>query len=131
MYCDEISSTLHPHRRQFILGDRLIQRYPDWICRQLEPGVWVSHCPQLRAIWVKDAEERLWGLLGLAVQTLPDAPDPPEQIAQSRSQTVPELYSSWAGRWVLMGQGEVHMDASGLLGVLLWLRSNRSGLGFE
>jgi hypothetical protein len=37
-------------------------------------------------------------------------------IARAQSIAVSDLYASWAGRWVLLGRDQVHMDASGLLG---------------
>ena len=55
-------------------------------------------------------------LLGLAVQTLENERDPLEQISASRSAAVPDLYPAWSGRWMLVGEGGVHLDASGLLG---------------
>lgn len=45
-----------------------------------------------------------------------DEADPLDGIAATLSDAVPDLYASWAGRWVLIGRDQVHMDAGGLLG---------------
>jgi hypothetical protein len=55
-------------------------------------------------------------LAGLAVQTLASALDPLDQITATRTSSVPELYTAWSGRWLLVGDGEIHLDAGGLLG---------------
>lgn len=108
--------TLRSHGRQFVLGLQLFRPHADWYCRQIDQAIWVSHCPDLRVGWANDAEGCLWVLLGLAVETIESKPDPLTAIAQTSSAEVPNLYSSWAGRWVLFGRGEVHLDATGRLG---------------
>jgi len=119
---EEFLSPTHPrftmrlHRRQFVIGSAAFRPYSDWHCHQLNSSTWVSYCPELRASWTKSADGVPWVLLGLAVETLESRPEPPLQIAQTPSAGIPELYPSWAGRWVLIGGNGVHMDASGLLG---------------
>lgn len=108
--------TMRPHCRQFVLGPKAFLAYDDWCCRQLDPSTWVSYCPNLRVGWTKDADGVCWGLFGLAVESLEEKLNPLLEIAQTCSAKVPELYPSWAGRWVLLGQGQVHMDVGGLLG---------------
>lgn len=108
--------TMRLHRRQFVIGPEAFRAHDDWCCRQLEASTWASYCPELRAGWTSDADGALWGLFGLAVETLEDKAEPLAEIARTRSADVPDLYASWAGRWVLLGRGQVHMDASGLLG---------------
>jgi hypothetical protein len=108
--------TMRLHRRQFVIGSEAFRPYADWHCRQLNTSTWISYCPELRASWTNDADGVPWVLLGLAMETLESRPEPPSQIAQTASADIPELYPSWAGRWVLIGRDRVHMDASGLLG---------------
>jgi hypothetical protein len=110
------AAPVKPHRRQFVIGPEPFRFSADWLCQQLSPLTWVSYCPELRSGWTTDAEGVNWGLLGLAVQTLGSEAGPLDGIAGTASDAVPDLYSSWAGRWVLIGRGQVHMDASGLLG---------------
>ena len=104
------------HRRQFVVGPEPFRVSMDWLCHQLSASVWVSYCPELRAGWTTDARGTQWGLLGLAVQTLEHEPNPMDTISQSTPDAVTDLYASWAGRWVLIGRSQVHLDASGLLG---------------
>lgn len=107
---------MRSHRRQFIIGPKAVHPYDDWCCHQLDALNWVSYCPELRAGWTRDADGAPWVLFGLAVETLEDKANPLAEIARTRSVDVSDLYASWAGRWVLLGRGQVHMDASGLLG---------------
>ena len=104
------------HNRQVVIGPEPFSAVAGWRQVQLEPGIWVSHCQTLRSAVVGDADGRQWALLGLAVQTIREEPDPLEQISASSSAGVPDLLPAWTGRWLLVGNGEVHPDASGLLG---------------
>jgi hypothetical protein len=90
--------------------------YDNWCCIEVDTGTWISHCPDLRLGWIQDADGTSWALLGLAIETLETKMMPLEEMARTSSAEVPDLYQSWAGRWVLIGQKQVHMDASGLLG---------------
>ena len=87
-----------------------------WRTIELGDGLFLSHCPALRAGSASDADGERWILLGLAVQTCDGKPDPLAGIAQAGSTEVAGLYPEWAGRWLLVGAGKVHLDASGLLG---------------
>ncbi|MGK7910097.1 MAG: hypothetical protein AB4050_01235 [Synechococcus sp.] len=110
--------TMKPHRRQYVVGPEPFNAYPDWNCHQLDEKMWLSHCPSLRVQLTTDSDGTSWALLGLAVETTATQPSPAEQIQQTSSDRISDLYSSWAGRWVLLGSEQVHMDASGLLGCL-------------
>ena len=57
-----------------------------------------------------------WTILGLAVETRSDRPEPAAGLKALEFADVPQAYESWAGRWVLIGGGRVHLNASGLLG---------------
>lgn len=125
------SPVLRPHRRQFVIGSRAFQVYENWQVHPLTDSLWFSHCPELRVGWATDRDGNRWALLGLAIESRPDRLMPLLEIAQASSADVPHLYPSWAGRWVLIGQGQVHMDASGLLGCFygsyqgqLWVSSS-------
>ncbi len=107
---------MRSHRRQFVVGPKVFRAYEDWQSHQLDASTWVSYCAELRAGWASDADGIVWMLLGLAVETIESQADPLIEIARTASADVPDLYASWAGRWVLIGRSEIHMDASGLLG---------------
>ena len=107
---------MKPHRRQCVIGTKPFLPYKNWYSRQLNSSTWLSYCPELRAGFTQDADGEFWGLLGLAVETLEDKLEPLAEIAQTPSDQVSKLYPSWSGRWLLIGQSQVHIDASGLLG---------------
>jgi len=62
-----------------------------------------------------DADGVKWVLLGLATQTRADGLDPLADLAASTTAEVPRAYESWAGRWALIGDGELHLDATAQL----------------
>lgn len=104
-----------PHRRQWVIGSTPVQPFPDWCCDQIDCHYWLSYCPSLPVIRSQE-QGSTWVLLGLAVETVETKPSPREQIEQGSQRILPQMYSSWTGRWVLVAQGQIHMDASGLLG---------------
>ena len=106
---------LRVHRRQVVIGPQEFLWQSDWISRRLDAWTVVSHCPDLRVEVAVDADGSKWALLGLAVETRDDRPPPVMSIPQSAGAEVPGLYEGWAGRWLLIGRGEVHLDATGLL----------------
>ncbi|MBH8555248.1 hypothetical protein I8751_23445 [Nostocaceae cyanobacterium CENA357] len=116
---------MRPHRRQFVVGSKPFRAYDDWQSHQLDASTWVSYCADLRAAWTSDADGIQWMLLGLAVETLESQADPMIEIARTASADVPNLYASWAGRWVLVGCSEIHMDATGLLGCFYGITSEK------
>ena len=116
---------MKPHRRQFILGSLSFKPYEYWLCQEIEPSIWISHCPDLRVGWTKDANGVTWSLLGLAIESLPDKLDPLAEIARTTTPKVSEIYATWSGRWLLVGNGQIHLDASGLLGCYYGIRDGQ------
>ncbi len=55
-------------------------------------------------------------MLGTAIQSDPDAPAPLQQLEGNERSELLDVYRSWAGRWVLLSDSELHLDACGLLG---------------
>ena len=108
------SSPKRLHRRQFVLGPRPVPQVKGWLERSVGRLV-LSHCPQLRVEEICDRDGGSWLLLGFAVQTDPRLPPPLETLAALKSTDVSKVTSSWAGRWLLIGQGKVYTDAAGLL----------------
>lgn len=105
------------HRRQFVVGPEPVLVDRGWAAREVASGTFISHCNGLPVATVRDGNGIPWHLLGLAVQTDPQRPDPTAEIVAAGTGEVARLYPAWAGRWVLIGNGKVHLDASGLLGV--------------
>ncbi|MEL7501578.1 MAG: hypothetical protein AAFN18_03860 [Cyanobacteria bacterium J06554_6] len=107
---------LRPHSRQFVIGPRSFQADESWWCLPLEEGGWLSYSPSLRIVTATSADGHRYYLLGLAVETLAGRGAPATTIAQTPNAKIPNCYASWAGRWLLLGKGQIHLDASGLLG---------------
>ncbi len=103
------------HRRQFVVGPEPWIPWPDWSTVELPDGLVVSHCPEVRTARRNDADGIEWLLIGLAAQTRAGAADPVDELAGTRTAEIPRAYEGWAGRWVLIGNGELHLDATGQL----------------
>lgn len=114
------------HRRQFVVGSKPFT-LDHWCSKQLDPLTWISFCPELPVSLTTDAQGIPWCLVGRAVATIEAQADPLTAITQTSSRDVASLYQSWAGRWVLIGQGQVHLDASGLLGCFYGVDQNGEG----
>jgi hypothetical protein len=104
------------HRRQFILGPEPFLAGEGWVSEQIGPSLHLSRCPELRAASTTDKRGVPWRLLGVALQSDPDAPAPLEQLAENGGAASLETYGSWSGRWILVSDSEIHLDAGGTLG---------------
>ena len=104
------------HRRQFVLGPEPFLAGEGWISEQIGPSLHLSRCPELPASSVTDKRGVTWRLLGLALQSNPDAPEPLEQLAGNEQSALLDTYGSWSGRWILISDSEIHLDAGGLIG---------------
>ena len=103
------------HRRQFVIGKSSFNARDDWQSYKLTENYWLSYCPDLRISRATDRNEVEWCLLGMAIET--EVNSTPEILIPQRStEEVIAGYSAWAGRWLLIGQKEIHLDANGLLG---------------
>ena len=103
-------------RSQFYIGTVTKAINDSWKSLALQNGLCLSYDADLpvQAIY---AGSHQFVLLGTAVQSLPGHPAPTEllQNLQHIAQ-LPQLYASWAGRWVLLANNELHLDAGALLG---------------
>ena len=120
------SLNLHAHRSQFMIGPQTVVPQNYWLSHSLGSGLWLSHCPTLRVQLCNDADGSIWWLLGLAVSISKEEESPGAAIARTPTAEVPTLYSEWAGRWVLLGQNQLHLDASGLLGCFYGVDSQQN-----
>ena len=115
-------SVVRLHRRQFVIRLWHLAVRADWQHRALDGATHLSHVPKC-ARANPMTPTACSGLCSASpIETIEDCPDPLLVIARTPSAGVPELYTSRAGRWVLVGGGAVHMDASGLL----WCVDDRS-----
>lgn len=119
-----------PHRRQFVIGSSAYLPNENWQSDRLSENKWLSYCQDLRICRATDLDGVEWTLLGMAIETTAKI-EPQEAIAKLSTTEVSDRYSSWAGRWLLIGNCQIHLDANGLLGCFygesagdLWLSSS-------
>src|SRR5687768_12991420 len=107
---------MRPHKKQFLIGSqqRLIQ--DDWKTKLIGENLYLSHCPSLIVQSAKDLSGVEWHILGIAIQSDNTRERPITEIERSGTNGIKELYRSWVGRWVLVGNHQVHTDCSSLLG---------------
>ena len=102
------------HARQFVLSRR---RFDGHGFRHLElpDGFVLSYHPELR---VRATPDRRNVLVGLAWSCDGAAPDPLAAAAACPDdESLERVLDSWSGRWILLRDGRLRMDACGLLGV--------------
>lgn len=112
------------HIRQFILSREAYQLIDSWTTIEL-PGGWIlSHCPDTEINLIEDAQGARWCLIGLAIQTAGGRPAPEKEVSRANTEDVPKLYRDWTGRWLLIGNNQIHLDACGLLGCYFYIRGD-------
>ncbi len=104
------------HRRQFIVGAEPIAPDASWVSTELEPGLHLSHAPALPVEAITDADGASWHVLGVAYQSDPRRPGPADEVTATPTTRVRDLAAAWTGRWILIGGGELELDAGGMLG---------------
>jgi hypothetical protein len=104
------------HRRQFVLGPEPLLGAAGWLSDQISPSLYLSHDPDLTVASVTDKRGVPWRLLGTAVQSDPEAPAPLQQLTNYEKGDLLDVYGSWTGRWLLLSDSELHLDACGILG---------------
>ena len=82
-----------------------------WTSIAIGEGVHLSFQEALPVTHVRDRDGIDWYLLGIALQSDPDRPSPPDEIASVRSDEVDALTATWSGRWGLIGRGLLRPDA--------------------
>ncbi|MBA2561944.1 MAG: hypothetical protein H0V14_03365 [Chitinophagaceae bacterium] len=104
------------HTRQFLIGNEAKEIKENWKSVKIAEDLYLSHCLSLSVQKAEDLSGKEWHLLGIAIQTDKEKPDPLTQIGTSLTDGVKEIYKSWTGRWILVGNNEIHIDCSGSLG---------------
>lgn len=114
------------HRRQFIIGPRPVDVGPGWQNVPVPEVGYLSHAPELPVAAIAQANAQTSYLLGLAVRTV-RASDPADEVGAAKADTVAKVYAAWAGRWVLLIGGQLHLDSAGLLGCFYVVRDSPLG----
>lgn len=99
-------------RRQFLLTDGPTSLAPERFTHRRIAEGHLYHSPELPVAHLVDAEGTSWVLLG---EGLPLSGDlGPQEVLQScPTKAVPAAYRQWDGRWMLIGDGQVHTDLRG------------------
>ena len=106
-----------PFRRQFYIGPQLKLADESWKYLTLKSGLSLSYSPDLHVLQLTNQFGHELLLLGDAVESLEGLPPVHQTLEKIADlQTLPDVYRSWSGRWILIANGDLHLDASGLLG---------------
>ena len=103
------------HRKQYVIGSQKFLANENWKTYQIDQTIWLSCCPDLKVTKAKDNNDKEWYILGLAIETFEEKLSIEKEIERTNSDLVPSLSQSWTGRWILVGDGQLHLDASGLI----------------
>ena len=109
------TNDVRPHRRQFVIGPEVVRPDESWASLAVGDAK-LSYSTALPISRVEDREGHAWHLLGLPFQSDPGRPDPADEVAASTTRDVPARVEDWFGRWILLGEGTLQMDACGTLG---------------
>lgn len=109
------SATQHDFPGQLVIGDLDGTDIPNWSTRQLRNGYFVHFHQDLRHAERQFGEHR-YLLFGNVCEVREDYPAP-EDALEDFVVLGQNLYRGWSGRWLLISDEELHIDASGLFGV--------------
>ena len=100
--------------KQFIICEDKIE-LENWSSIKLGKFI-LSYSKKLDLKEVIDRNNKKWVLLGRALQTDLKKSNPIEELKKKKDENIESIYSSWTGRWILINNDCVHLDASGSLG---------------
>ena len=111
----DINYTLH--RSQFYIGKQPKLVDENWLSHTLHNGQILSYSKSLPVRFIKDKNDNSFVLLGYAVQSIATSPSPEDELRNISSlDKIQDLYRPWSGRWVLLANDELHLDATAMLG---------------
>lgn len=114
-------------RRQFIISKNAIN-LKRWSNININKLV-LSYSDDLRVNEVYDKNGLKWILLGWAIQIEKNKKDPVEELKERKEEDITDIYESWTGRWILIGEDSIHLDASGSLGCFYTINSKEIFIG--
>lgn len=105
------------HRGQFYIGRQPKLMDESWQSATLDNGLLFSFSNTLPVKFINSKSGNNFILLGYAVQSL-DNESAPEEALKNLADiaTIQDVYKSWSGRWLLIVNDELHLDASAMLG---------------
>jgi hypothetical protein len=102
------------HRRQFVIAATPVSIDESWRSVPIGGGLHLSYHQALPVEDTRDRDGGTWHLLGIALQADPLQAPPLAEIARTRTHEVEDLVATWAGRWILVGDGALRTDAGSL-----------------
>jgi hypothetical protein len=118
---------MRAHRRQFVIAPVPVRVDESWTSMSIGDGLHLSFHQALPVAETRDRDGGVWHLLGIALQSDPLQAAPLAEIARVRAHEIDALASTWAGRWILVGDGVLRTDAGSLFGCF-YGRSEGKGL---
>jgi len=113
------------HRRQFYIGRQPKLLDESWQSKPLQNGLMLSYSNELQIRFLNDKSSNQYVLMGYAVQSLAGAPSAEEALKNlTTTDNLHEVYKSWSGRWLLLVNNEVHLDATAMLGLFYKVGEN-------
>ncbi|RNC80548.1 MAG: hypothetical protein ED559_01695 [Phycisphaera sp.] len=106
---------LRVHRRQFVIGPSSFVTYEGWRSAELGSVVF-SYDRDLRVQFETDRNGIRWAFVGIGAPVVPEHAQIAEQIRASGSGELEKAKHDWTGRWVLVSERTLLLDAGGYLG---------------
>lgn len=105
------------HKKQFVICNYEVKK-DNFINVKLSNGLFFNYSKDLNVerIYTENPEDEIY-ILGHAFQVNSDKQSPIDEIKKKEYNTIDKCYESWSGRWILIYNGEIHMDACGTLGI--------------
>lgn len=125
---EQLLKRLPMWRRQFILSARKIPQHDDHLAVRVADLI-LYHCRTLPVSITVDQKRRPYWILGLAFQSDPNELSPQTQLANFAGEDAGKMLRTWMGRWILVSETAMYMDAGGSLGVFLHFSQRVWGYG--
>lgn len=108
-----------PHRKQFVIGPHaqlskitLPDRFRE---TELNGGLSIRFCPDLRTTSAKDEEGKVVFLIGTVVEANAEKPSPEQILPRLNHGNIEAMTASWCGHWLLVIGDFIYGDCCGLL----------------
>lgn len=107
------------NRRQFILTN-FYSEVDGFKCEKFY-GYFFCYQEDLKRSYICDRYGKKWILLGEAYSVKEKGSTPEKELKETEFKSVEDVYFFWTGRWCLIGDGEVHTDATGMMSLYYYV----------
>lgn len=112
-----------PHRKQFLIGPKSLLSMIDLPSRfreiNLDHGLSIRFCPDLKTTFVRNVEGNLILLIGTVVEAHPEKTSPQNVLSSIDHFNLEVLTATWSGHWLLVIGEFIYGDCCGLLSLYL------------